>query len=206
MTSPTPAGAVDVAGLMEEAQEAYDKVSFWPERNGDVGIVQHQGFMDLLSLRNLVPSLLSALKAAGEERKKDDWDRKAEETIAEAARLIKPGEGETVFYLRVGGSHSQLTVKASKGVDPAAALDAAIQALQAERGDLANCPVHAAAESRATALAQEVERLREALGEIASKNDLSSFPDDEVEAAARGALYDCELIARAALSPQPEEK
>lgn len=48
-------------------------------------------------------------------------------------------------------------------------------------------------------LRAENERLREALAQVAGKNDLSGTPDDELEAAARNALYDCELIALAAL-------
>lgn len=44
-----------------------------------------------------------------------------------------------------------------------------------------------------------LEEARGALGSIAAKNDLSQAQDDEVEAYARAALYDCELIARAAL-------
>lgn len=46
----------------------------------------------------------------------------------------------------------------------------------------------------------ENERLRTALGQIAGKNDLSGVADDMVETAARNALYECELIARAALA------
>lgn len=46
-------------------------------------------------------------------------------------------------------------------------------------------------------------KLAAALERIAGKNDLSGIPDDEVEAAARHALYECELIAREALTSQP---
>ena len=46
----------------------------------------------------------------------------------------------------------------------------------------------------------EIERLRQALGTIAGKNDLSGVEDSEIESAARNALYECELIARAALT------
>ena len=42
--------------------------------------------------------------------------------------------------------------------------------------------------------------LVEALARIAGLNDLSAAPDDEVESYARGALYECELIARRILS------
>lgn len=53
--------------------------------------------------------------------------------------------------------------------------------------------------------AAEIERLHDALARIAGKNDLSGVAEEDVEAAARGAMYECELIARAALS-EPEAR
>ena len=44
-----------------------------------------------------------------------------------------------------------------------------------------------------------IAHMAEALGQVAGKNDLSAAPDDEIEAYARMALYECELITRAAL-------
>lgn len=57
----------------------------------------------------------------------------------------------------------------------------------------------------ATCPAVQDQGLCDALERIAGKNDLSGVPDDEVEAAARNALYECELIARAALSALPQQ-
>lgn len=56
-----------------------------------------------------------------------------------------------------------------------------------------------AKDAEITSLRAEVERMREALGEVAAQNDLSGCADDEIESRARGKLYDCELLARAAL-------
>ena len=53
-----------------------------------------------------------------------------------------------------------------------------------------------------TTQAARIAELEEALGQIAGKNDLSAAADDEVEAYARSALYECELIARAALAQE----
>jgi hypothetical protein len=55
---------------------------------------------------------------------------------------------------------------------------------------------------RIEAQAAEIERLREALEQIAAKNDLSDARYDEIEFHARGNLYECELIAFAALEPR----
>lgn len=66
-----------------------------------------------------------------------------------------------------------------------------------------NCDL--AADALSASLARE-EVLKEALGQIAGKNDLSGVPYDDLEAAARGALYECELIARAALQEQANEQ
>ena len=57
----------------------------------------------------------------------------------------------------------------------------------------------------ATCPAVQDQGLCDALERIAGKNDLSGVPDDEVESAARNALYECELIARAALSALPQQ-
>lgn len=62
--------------------------------------------------------------------------------IAEAARLIAPAAGETVFYIRVGGDRTHMQIKAAKGVNPALSLDAAVAALAAEKAALTGCPVH----------------------------------------------------------------
>ena len=55
------------------------------------------------------------------------------------------------------------------------------------------------AEAERDRLAAMVEKLREALADIAALNDLSEAPEDEIEAYARGNLHECELLARAAL-------
>ena len=60
------------------------------------------------------------------------------------------------------------------------------------------------AEAERDRLAAMVEKLREALADIAALNDLSEAPEDEIEAYARGNLHECELLARAAL--QESEK
>lgn len=62
--------------------------------------------------------------------------------IEEAARLIAPGDGEAVFYIRVGGEHTQLQTKA-KGIDPQTALPLAMEVLRAELADAKACPYHA---------------------------------------------------------------
>ena len=54
-------------------------------------------------------------------------------------------------------------------------------------------------------LIARIRELEGALGQIVSKNDLSGVPDGEVEAAAGSALYECELIARAALKDANKE-
>ena len=72
----------------------------------------------------------------------DAWDEEAMRLIHEASELIKPGEGEAVFYIRVGGPYTQCTVKAAAGVDPAKVIHAAIDVLNKEFADLKNCPVH----------------------------------------------------------------
>jgi hypothetical protein len=70
------------------------------------------------------------------------WDEGAAKLISEAAKLVEPKDGEAVFYIRVGGSHTSMTVKSKGNVDPDTALQNAIAALNGERGDLSNCPVH----------------------------------------------------------------
>lgn len=70
-------------------------------------------------------------------------DQEAQSIIKRAAELIKPSDGETVFYLRVGGEMTVLNTHAGTGVEPQSALAAAIQALQAEAVDAAKCPFHA---------------------------------------------------------------
>lgn len=72
----------------------------------------------------------------------DKWETEATRIIDEAAKLIAPGEGEAVFYIRVGGPYTSCTVKAAPGVDPKTMLDAAVKVLQAETDDLGKCPYH----------------------------------------------------------------
>lgn len=100
-----------------------------------------------------------------------------ERLIAEAAKLIAPGNGETVFYLRVGGDRSQLTIKSSLGVEPSKALADAIKALQAEADDLGNCPIHAASSSAPADASGEVEALRVAMKGL--RETLQSIANDE---------------------------
>lgn len=59
--------------------------------------------------------------------------------------------------------------------------------------------VQAFARHRTTSLAAQ-DGLVEALRQIAALNDLEDAPHDAIEAYARNALYECELIARAALA------
>ena len=54
------------------------------------------------------------------------------------------------------------------------------------------------AEARAKKAEVEIERCREVLGQIAGKNNLFGVPDEDVESATCNALYECELLARAA--------
>ena len=68
-------------------------------------------------------------------------DEKAAQLIREAAELIKPGDGEAVFYIRVGGTHSQFTVK-SNGINPERAMTLLQEAVAAEARGLARCPAH----------------------------------------------------------------
>lgn len=72
----------------------------------------------------------------------DDWDKGAQALIKEAAALVQPSEGEAVFYIRVGGAHTSMNVKTKGQVDPDTALQNAIAALNGERSELSNCPVH----------------------------------------------------------------
>lgn len=72
----------------------------------------------------------------------DNKSENADALIAEAARLIAPGAGEAVFYIRVGGEQAHMQIKAAKGVEPARALSEAIATLRAEQADLDTCPVH----------------------------------------------------------------
>lgn len=66
----------------------------------------------------------------------------AAKPIRRAADLIKPGPGETVFYLRVGGEHTQLQTHAASGVAPQEAIKLAMDALAAEAADALKCPEH----------------------------------------------------------------
>lgn len=68
-----------------------------------------------------------------------------EDALREAARLIEPAEGEAVFYIRVGGERTHMSVKTKGEVNPVAALQNAIAAIEGERKDLSNCPVHSSA-------------------------------------------------------------
>lgn len=72
----------------------------------------------------------------------DQVDVTQEELIREAARLIAPGEGEAVFYIRVGGPYTQCAVKAADGVDPHVVVTAAMDVLAKEFASLDACPVH----------------------------------------------------------------
>lgn len=85
-------------------------------------------------------------------------DKRAHEIIRRGADLIKPGDGEVVFYLRVSGDNTSLTTHSAPNVEPQAALAKAIEALCAESKDAANCPVHTKAIE-----ATGVVELREAL-------------------------------------------
>ena len=58
----------------------------------------------------------------------------------------------------------------------------------------------------ATPLRGRESSLRDALGEIAGKNDLSGVSVDDLASAAFNALHECELIARNALSASPPEQ
>ena len=69
----------------------------------------------------------------------------ADALIREAARLIEPAEGEAVFYIRVGSEQTHMSVKTKGEVNPVAALQNAIAAIEGERKDLSNCPVHSSA-------------------------------------------------------------
>lgn len=71
-----------------------------------------------------------------------EQERETMAIIKRGADLIKPGAGEAVFYLRVGGERSQLSTHAAPGVEPQTMLSLAINALRAEAGDAAKCPVH----------------------------------------------------------------
>lgn len=64
--------------------------------------------------------------------------------ISEAANLIKPGDTEAVFYIRVGGEFTHLTTHAGKKANPEKLLSAAIEALKAEARDASRCPAHSA--------------------------------------------------------------
>lgn len=61
---------------------------------------------------------------------------------------------------------------------------------------------HPCQQCEVEALRARVAELEGALCRVAGKNDLSSAPDDELEAYARAALHECELIAREALEEQ----
>jgi len=71
-------------------------------------------------------------------------ERETMAIIKRGADLIKPGAGETVFYLRVGGERTHLSTHAATGVDPQEMIGLAIAALRAEAKDAANCPAHKA--------------------------------------------------------------
>ena len=65
----------------------------------------------------------------------DQWRYAAE------AQGAKPVKGEAIFTIRVGGRQSQMQTQAN-GIAPNRALKFAIEVLQAEAVDAANCPVH----------------------------------------------------------------
>jgi len=74
-------------------------------------------------------------------------------------------------------------------------------------GELVVSEIDAAlAAQPATPLRGRESSLRDALGEIAGKNDLSGVSVDDLASAAFNALHECELIARNALSASPPEQ
>ncbi len=70
-----------------------------------------------------------------------DEEEKTFSIIRRASEAMEPGEGEAVFYIRVGGEHSHLQTKA-KGIEPDRALRLAIGALAEEAADAQGCPMH----------------------------------------------------------------
>lgn len=126
-----------VADEIRELTERWDKM--------DAGSPGAQGCANRLAClvannRDVVLAALASLPAASEQ---EQWDAGSAKLIKEAAELIKPADGEAVFYIRVGGTQTQLSVKTLGDVDPDIALQNAISALNGEREDLSNCPIHA---------------------------------------------------------------